>query len=118
MRQFGKKAGNLPRRIIPLLFLFITITVSAHAATVRGRLDRSNGYGGSYQVAYVMVTLYNDRLGRSAPAYTGTDGMYYLYNVPPDDYFLEVWLYPGRPPLRYSIQVRDPYTDIPPILLP
>jgi hypothetical protein len=96
------------------LFLFFLLTVSAQAATVRGRLENRNRYPASY----VAVTLYNDQVGRSATAYTGGDGMYYLYNVPPGDYLLEVWLYPNRPPLTYSIRVHDPGTDIPPILLP
>ena len=87
----------------------------ANAATVRGRLIHgSNGY----PAAGVAVTVYNQGVGRSSPAYTGTDGMYYLYNVPPGYYYLEVWIYPGGAPIVYQIQVAEPYTDIPPTGVP
>ena len=114
MRVANKRLVNSAGRIIPLMFLFFVFTASVQAATVRGRLENRN----RYPVAYVAVTLYNEQRGRSAAAYTGGDGMYYLYNVPPGEYLLEVWIYPGRPPLTYSIQVNDPGTDIPPIQLP
>jgi hypothetical protein len=51
--------------------------------------------------------------------YTGEDGMYYLYNVPPGFYYLEVWIQPGRQPLVYEVQVGNgSFSDIPPIILP
>jgi hypothetical protein len=117
MKEFGKRISNLARRTIPVLFLLFVIAAAAQAATVRGRLVR-NGYGGVYGVGYVTVTLWNQSRGRSAPAVTGADGMYYFYNVPPDNYYLQVWLYPGKAPLTYVIRVNDPGTDVPPILLP
>jgi hypothetical protein len=44
--------------------------------------------------------------------------MFYIYNVPPDDYTLEVSTN-DKQPLRYSIRVLDkPYTDIAPIRVP
>lgn len=114
MREFAKKSSSLARRMIPLLFLLFVITAAAQAASVRGRLVR-NGYGGAYPVGNVTVTLWNQSRGRSAPAVTGADGMYYFYNVPSGTYYLQVWLYPGKPPLTYLIQVNEPSTDIAPI---
>ena len=106
------------RVLLISLFLVFVGTTSAQGATVRGRLDRRDGYGRLYPASYVSVTLNNPKIGRSSPAYTGADGMYYLYNVPPGDYQLEVWAYPGKPPLTFNIRVYDrPYTDINPILI-
>jgi len=103
--------------LISSLLIFIG-TASAQGATVRGRLDRKDGNGRLYPATYVSVTLNSRSTGRSSPAYTGADGMYYLYNVPPGDYQLEVWAYPGRRPLTFNIRVHDrPYTDILPILI-
>lgn len=114
-----QKAAHRGAISLVLVLTLVTATVSAYAATVRGRLDRRDGYGRTYAAAYVNVTLFNSQLGRSAPAYTGTDGMYYFYNVPPGYYTLQLWLYPGRQPLSYRIQVYDqPYTDISPLLIP
>ena len=115
MRVARKKIINLTRRVVPLLFLVVVISASAQAASVRGRLDRRSNNGSAYPAAYVAVTLYRSDLGRSAPVYTGTDGMYYFNNVRPGDYYLEVWLYPSRPPVTYLIRVNDPGTNIPPI---
>lgn len=113
-----QKARNQSFKFLLLLLILFATTVSAYAATVRGRLDRRDGYGRNYAAAYVSVTLFNSQLGRSAPAYTGSDGMYYFYNVPPGFYTLEIWLSPGKA-LVYRIQVYDqPYTDISPLLIP
>lgn len=101
--------------VIACLFSALGTNVSA-ASTVRGRLDRRYGYQ-VYPAANVRVTVYNPNIGRSSPAYTGNDGMYYFYNVPAGDYYLEVWV--SQQPLVYTIRVYEqPFTDIPPILLP
>lgn len=104
------------------LLLAITlffVTASAYAGTVRGRLDRQGPYG-IYPTPYVPVTLYSPFYGRTSPAYTGTDGMYYIYNVPPGDYTLEIWIQGfSYQPITYGIRVFDqPYVDIRPILVP
>jgi hypothetical protein len=96
-----------------LLAVFFLATM-AGASTVRGRLVHSNGY----PAAGVAVTVVNQSVGRSSPAYAGPDGMYYLYNVPPGVYYLEVWVYPGAAPMVYQIQVVEPYTDIPQVGIP
>jgi hypothetical protein len=46
--------------------------------------------------------------------------MYYLYNVPPGGYYLEIWTSRDAsvPPTVYPVQVGEPYTDIPVIVVP
>jgi|GEM_PF-1866076 hypothetical protein len=107
------------RKLAGLTFVLLILSASTYASTVRGRLDRRDGYGRLYPAVYVPVTLYNDGNGRSAPAYTGPDGMYYLYNVPPGTYSLEIWAYPNQRPIVYTIYVyNQPLTDIAAILIP
>jgi Carboxypeptidase regulatory-like domain len=107
------KLSRILKVLAPVLLVFL-VTGSANAATVRGRLVHSNGY----PAAGVAVTVFSQGTGRSSPAYTGGDGMYYLNNVPPGYYYLEVWSYPGGAPAVYQIQVYEPYTDIPPTGVP
>ena len=99
-------------------FLFTGAGVFA-ASTVRGRLVRK-GPSGQYGAAGVQVTIYStdSKLGRSAAVYTGSDGMYYLNNIPPGPYQLEVWI-SKQQRLTYNIQVRNQaFTDIAPIVVP
>ncbi|MDT4953977.1 MAG: hypothetical protein QOJ02_2115 [Acidobacteriota bacterium] len=117
--QLRQKLRTQVFKILLISLITFVATASAYAATIRGRLDRRDLYGKIYVAAYVGVTLYNAQLGRSSIAYTGNDGMYYFYNVPPGIYNLELWIYPGRQPLVYRIQVDNKSsTDIAPILLP
>ena len=82
--------------------------------TVRGQLLRAD----QSPAPGVQVTLNHTQFGRSSPATTGNDGMYYLYNVPYGGYYLEVWL-PNRPPLVYQVSIGTfPYSDLPRVALP
>ena len=76
-------------------------------ATVRGqvmRRDTGQPYAG------VQVTL-SGAAGRSVPAYTDGQGMYYLQNVPPGAYTLEVRS--KRQTVKLPVTVtREPYTNI------
>jgi hypothetical protein len=111
MRSIGRLTG--------LMLVVFMLSAFTYASTVRGRLDRRDNYGRMYPAVYVPVTLYQQGRGRSAPAYTGSDGMYYLYNVPPGTYSLEIWAYPNQRPIVYTIYVYDqPLTDIAPIQIP
>ena len=105
-------------RWLCLFFLLLVAQASVYAGTVRGKLVRQDGSGKSYAAAYVKVRLNNRKIGQSSFAYSGTDGMYYLYNVPPGEYTLEIWL--GSDKRRtYTIRVLDQsYTDIAPISIP
>jgi hypothetical protein len=51
-----------------------------------------------------QVTLYSDKSGRSAPVYTGSDGMYFFRNIAPGSYALEVWF---SKLLRYDSQLNN-----------
>lgn len=86
--------------------------------TVRGQVL----WGPNQPAVGVPVNLYMPDLGDSGYSYTDWNGMYYLYNIPFGEYTLQVWDYPGRPPITYSIVVqpttsRSPFTDIFPIVI-
>ncbi|HPQ43803.1 MAG TPA: carboxypeptidase-like regulatory domain-containing protein [Syntrophales bacterium] len=100
-----------------LLVIFLTIPSSAYCQGVRGMLFRVGPHG-PYPAVNVHLTLISSSIGRSAPTYTGRDGMYYFYNVPPGQYALEVWGY-GPNPIIHRISVLNrPYNDIPQIQVP
>ncbi|MGO9864770.1 MAG: hypothetical protein ACLPLR_14250 [Terriglobales bacterium] len=118
---------NLTRRVASLLgklvlcfLLVVVVADTAAAATIRGRLDRVAPNGYRYPASAVAVTAQSPYVGRSNPAFTAQDGMYYLYNVPPGYYTLEVWWSrdPNVPPAVYQIQVIEPLTDLAPIVVP
>lgn len=85
-------------------------------STVRGRLIRV-GPQGTYPAVGVAVTVYSQQNGRSNPSYSGPDGMYYLYNIPPGSFSLQVWA--TKPPMVFQVQVSaQGFTDIAPIRVP
>lgn len=109
-KLLGSKSVYLAIPYLLALCVLIFDQSTSFAAMVRGRLQR-----GMYPAPFVTVTLLSQNLGRSAPAVTSPDGMYYFYNVPAGPYILELWL-GGPSPATYPIpQVREPYTDILPI---
>ena len=92
----------------------------ANAAEVRGRLDHVDSNGAHAPAVGISVTVYNQGSGRSAPATTGSDGIYHIQNIRPGSSQLEVWTStdPRVPPIVYPIRVAEPYSDIAPITLP
>jgi hypothetical protein len=112
--------GHLGLRSMKLVLLGVLLSGVAVAATVRGRLDRLYPNGARYPAIGVAVTVYSQAIGRSGAAYTGPDGLYYLYNIPAGTYYLEVWTSrdPRVPPTVYPITVSETSTDIPPIIVP
>jgi hypothetical protein len=101
-----------------LIVLFIVIDVDA--AILRGRLVRMVG-GIQYPAPYLPVTILG-ALGESTPSYTGPDGMYYIYNVPPGEYTLRIWSDGFRAPtaafpLHFTLPDRY-YFDIIPLIAP
>lgn len=119
MESLKRRAFNPLAKLLLVSLIVFVASAHVYAGTVRGRLERRDGYGRNYMAGGVGVTLYSQQQGRSAPAYTGNDGMYYLYNVPPGKYYLEVWAYQNREPLRYEIYVDNrSLFDINPILIP
>lgn len=114
---------NNPKRTFTILLLLACTLLPAtlQAATVRGRLDRVDGYGRRYAAPYVAVTLRAPNGARSAPSYTNAQGMYYLSNVRQGTWVLEVWTSrdPRQPPRTYTVVVRtEPYSDMAPIVVP
>lgn len=98
--------------------IVIAGSAAAEASTVRGRLYRATPQGYLPAVG-IPVTVYRPDLGRSGASTSGADGMYYLFNIPPGYYTLEIWTYPNSPPMTFGIQVQNtPFTDINPIQVP
>lgn len=87
-----------------------------HAATVQGQLACSDGKAPATGIA---VTVNNPATGRSAPVFSGGDGMYYL-NLKAGTYTLEVWLSKSSsaPTQTQPLTVREPSTDVQRIVLP
>jgi hypothetical protein len=91
--------------------------LSGQEVTIRGRVERQTPYG-VYGASGVMVTLRSSSRGRSSPVYAGSDGMYYLNEIPPGRYALEVWPPGEETPRVYTIEVPAvPYFDIAPIVV-
>ena len=106
------------RALLTLLVIGVVTVAAAEAGTVRGRLVRRNPQG-EFPAQGIPVTVFRTDIGRSGSAYSGPDGMYYLYNIPPGNYWLEVWVYPNTPPMVFTIVVTDrPFSDIAPIVVP
>ena len=106
------------RKLVVRAFLLTVVTAGvATAATVRGRLDRV--YRNGVRKHAAGVTVLSRARGRTSPSHTDSDGMYYIYNVSPGAYYLEVWVNssPGSPPMVFPIQVVEPYTNVPAIVV-
>lgn len=97
--------------------LLVSATVTGNAASVRGRVDQISVNHQRTAMPGVAIIISGGRVGRSAPVYTDRNGMFYLQNIPAGTYSLEIWIN-GRPqPVVYRIQVNEPYTDIPPVVM-
>lgn len=97
-----------------LASLCLFLASSAHAATVRGQLV----FGSSgAPAAYVAVRLNAPGKGPSEFAYSGSDGKYYLRNVPAGGYQLEVWR-GGKIVLTVAVSVQEPVADLPTARVP
>ena len=97
----------------------LTTTIDAFATDIRGRVDAQHQYsGGPFTASGVRVDLYAYDGSLHTwriiyTSYTGVDGMYYMRNIRPGDYYLQV-----QYSSNYNIRVNNqPYQDIPPILL-
>lgn len=106
-------------RVLMQCILLIAMSNFATAAALRGQLLQLAPNGARNPASGITVTVYSPTLGRSAAFQSGRDGIFYL-QVPPGSYYLEIWINPnpGAQPLVYQIQVNEPYTDIPPLVLP
>lgn len=120
-RCLARKSG----RVVPLLIMLLALCVvaaQASASTVRGQLFRVTPQGQRFPATGIpvnVVAVSNPALGASGLSYSDGQGMYYLFNIPPGAYMLQVWLYPNTPPWAFKVTVyNQPFTDIPPIQVP
>jgi hypothetical protein len=117
-----KKPARMVAAMVVLFLVCALVPATVSAATVRGRLDRVDGYGRHYPAQYVAVTLRSPQGGRrSAPAYSNAQGIYYFNNVGHGTWVLEVWWSrnTNQPPRAYTIIVNtEPYSDVAPIIVP
>ena len=110
-----------PLRIAAIVLGYTLVAAAnSFAGNVRGLLLRQ-GPQGTYPAGGIAVTVYTPQMGRSRPGYSGSDGMYYLYNIPAGTYYMEIWAYGhGNRPLVFQILVSDQqqFTDIAPVTVP
>jgi hypothetical protein len=112
------------KRLVHVAALVVCVTLLAEAeaaaGNVRGLLLR-RGPQGVYPASGIAVTVYAQQMGRSQPGYSGSDGMYYLYNVPAGRYYLEIWAHGfSSRPLVFEILITDQqqFTDVAPVTVP
>jgi Carboxypeptidase regulatory-like domain len=101
-------------RLLILGLLLVLVSVVASAATARGLISHQDGGPASD----IKVTIYNDDRGRSSPSRTNNEGMYYLYELTPGHYYLEVWLPDQEEPTRYEVDIEEPSTDLAEVKIP
>ena len=107
-----RRPWRLMRAIVVALALLAG--TSALATTVRGRVHFPNGAYASG----VEVRIVGSSRAILGSAYSGQDGMYYLYDIPPGKYTLEILLR-NKNVLRFSITVsNDMFSDVAPVALP
>lgn len=80
----------------------------AHGATVRGQLIYASN---NAPAAYVAVRLNTPGRGASEFAYSGSDGRFYLRNVPAGSYQLEVWR-GNKIVLTFPVTVQEPAAEL------
>lgn len=130
MRHHWTEVGSVARGFAKawqaLLFTVLLLVIGpidatgqvGGAQTVRGQVL----WGPNQPAVGVPVNLYRPDLGPSGFSYTDQTGMYYLYNIPPGDYTLQIFAHPRAPAMTYRIVVlgtnpQRPYTDISPIVI-
>lgn len=98
--------------LMSLLLLFLLACNSAYATDLRGRIDTRNPYNGYFHPLPRASVALVDVNGQYVGTYTGGDGFYYFYNVPPGNYVLVI---NGVKRVPVSIPPQQGF-DIPPIL--
>lgn len=119
MKKLHFVKARIMRFCAILLLVLLLMMKFAGAATVRGQLNRRAGASAA-PAAGICITVYKPGGGRSPRACSNSQGMYYLPNIAPGDYQLEVWTSqdPRVQPIRYPVRVAEPYTDIQPVTVP
>jgi len=97
-----------------ILAALVTVHALAAASTVRGQIYRMVN-GKRVGANGIAVRLNHPQRGPSSLVYTNNDGMYFLYNIPPGQYTLEVTI-TQKNVKKFQITVENKaYTDIAPI---
>ena len=101
---------------VSLILFWPASFAHAQTTTVRGQLllNGWNQFGApqQYPAPGIQVTLYSQVFGRSSPTVTGTDGMFYFYNITLADYYVEIWI--SNPPRAYAFRISAfPFQDLP-----
>ena len=101
-----------------MFFVVLAWCCNAAAENLRGRVDRPGTYGPVPVVGLPVIAISRD-YDFERQAITGRDGMYYIYNVPPGDYVLEVLGPTGNllSDLEVFVAPGRYMTDVPPVLL-
>jgi hypothetical protein len=104
--------------LLPLLAIssvgFAQSAYVPRVATVRGMLEDHTGKT-PQPAPGILVTL--EKQNYTLPAVrSGKDGLYYISNVAPGIYTLKVWS-DRKNPLRFTVKVNAPLTDIPPVIV-
>lgn len=94
------------RSMLFLTVILIAIAPAALAGTVRGKVIRADG--APHESAAVSLG------SGSSPVYTGRDGMFYIRNVQPGTYTVEVKSPRQTKKFRVTVQAAE-YTDLAPI---
>jgi Carboxypeptidase regulatory-like domain len=104
------------RTLAGLALLLASGGSALYGASVQGQLSCADGKSPASGIA---VTVNNTSSGRTAPSFTGGDGMYY-FNLKAGTYTLEIWLSKSSstPTQTHSITVTEPSTDVQRIVLP
>ena len=84
-----------------------------HASVVRGKVV----HNGQPRPG-ITVALRGGSIGQSNPVRSGGDGLFVLQNIPAGQYTLQVWPGAGAQPMIFTIQVKEPQTDVFPVNLP
>jgi hypothetical protein len=113
---------NRPGRIAILIMAFLLLMVfaeSSDAAVVEGKLQRQDSQGNVTPASGISVTVSDAKGQRSVAAASNSEGLYYIPNVTPGTYRLEIWAKPKAPPMTFEIQVgAEPATSVAPINIP
>jgi hypothetical protein len=93
-------------------FLSVCVSTDLYAQNIRGLLRK-----GDQPISGIAVDVFDPMLGASGVSYSGSDGMYYLFNIPPGKYTLRIHDIPNAPPRAFPIFVipQQPWINIPPI---
>jgi len=100
-----------------VLFLILLISTQVSATDIRGRIDGQHAYSSSrFPVRSARISFYywtGKKWVSAGKAFTGPDGMYYMKNLRPGNYTLQV-----NDKQNFSITIRNSrFQDIPSILI-